>query len=547
MKQSGSSSDAAVQQDADGDVFAQEDATAPVSCNPPCPSQTPVCDPTLMTCKVCTSAAGCASPTPVCDMSAKGGLGQCISCLVGADCKNAGTACDLASRSCRNAQACDLCANDNDCGAALSCYEMQGRRMCAHDGTSCQSGNYCCTLQLLGNGFSSTSCNPNFSCSRPPGNAVGSAGAVDAGRLASDGATKLPMCVPCSFDGECETGLVCGRVSAQDSGGFCVPPTGTTKCCLGGPGIGLCLYAQGSLPIPGDAGASLADAAAGGSHTSVCGAECSCKGMNGTECQGQSCCAAAPVSGCVDCAFPAGTKSTIADFVLDKYEVTVGRFRNFVSAYTGPPLEGAGKHPMIGGSGWQSSWNGSLPADATTLAASLDCSTNFSSWAGNSDQLPMNCVNWYMAFAFCAWDGGRLPTESEWQYATAGGSENRPYPWGTDPVDSNHALYGFCPNGTSCNCCSLADLLSVGSKQAGAGKWGHEDLAGSLHEWTLDWYSPTFPPTSPCNNCANLGSGTDRAFRGGGWFSTPTEITAARRNGYRPEFAAQDYGFRCAR
>ena len=48
---------------------------------------------------------------------------------------------------------------------------------------------------------------------------------------------------------------------------------------------------------------------------------------------------------------------------------------------------------------------------------------------------PRETVNWYEAIAFCAWDGGFLPTETEWHYAASGGSAQRAYPWSSPAGD----------------------------------------------------------------------------------------------------------------
>ena len=238
--------------------------------------------------------------------------------------------------------------------------------------------------------------------------------------------------------------------------------------------------------------------------------------------------------------------ATVSTFRLDKYEVTVGRFRAFVNAGKGtqasPPVSGAGAHAAIAGSGWNTSWNTSLTADKAALIAAVKCGASYQTWTddspGANEARPMNCITWYEAMAFCIWDGGYLPTEVEWNYAATGGSEQRAYPWsspaGSLSIDATRANYS-----------STSGAIPVGAKSAGDGRWGQSDLAGNVWEWTLDWYR-TY--VTSCSDCAQVESGTSRVIRGGSFNSAPANLRAGYRGYDLPPAYRNNYiGVRCAR
>jgi formylglycine-generating enzyme len=91
----------------------------------------------------------------------------------------------------------------------------------------------------------------------------------------------------------------------------------------------------------------------------------------------------------------------------------------------------------------------------------------------------------------------------------------------------------------------LNDILPVGSKPAGAGAYGQLDLAGSMTEWTLDYFASDYP--AACDNCANLVPSSNRVVRGGSWFDVQSLLITTFRNMVEPQYGVADVGFRCAR
>lgn len=252
--------------------------------------------------------------------------------------------------------------------------------------------------------------------------------------------------------------------------------------------------------------------------------------------------------------------ATVSSFRLDKYEVTVSRFRAFVESNQGtqdhPPATGAGTHPHLPGSGWQASWTQFLRSNKAALLAHLNCfAPPFpATWtdlpsSNENENRPINCLNWYDAFAFCAWDGGYLPTEAEWNYAAAGGDEQRAYPWsipaGDTTLDTSYTSYDCMADGTAG--CALTDINAVGTRPKGDGRWTQSDLAGNVMEWALDL---KVPYRNPCTDCAGLGArnGAEQVLRGGNWIDSPPQwFRAGFRLSGPEEEALADRGVRCAR
>jgi formylglycine-generating enzyme required for sulfatase activity len=256
----------------------------------------------------------------------------------------------------------------------------------------------------------------------------------------------------------------------------------------------------------------------------------------------------------------------LSAFNLDKYEVTVGRFRRFVEAWTSGwrPRAGAGKHRHLSSgsglslvsagneTGWQSSWSSQLPSSASSWDQELQCSLTYATWTpvpGSNEKRPINCVDWYAAYAFCIWDGGFLPSDAEWNFAAAGGNKHLYFPWSSTDADTgiipSMASYSTAADGCVGDgdpSCKLTDIREVG--QYPSSTWGHFDLAGNLREWVLDG-NASYPST--CINCTENPSLSSHVVRGGGFMDGPLRLSCAHRVTQSAFEGGFDDGFRCAR
>ncbi len=227
----------------------------------------------------------------------------------------------------------------------------------------------------------------------------------------------------------------------------------------------------------------------------------------------------------------------VSRFTVDRHEVTVSRFR--AASARGVALEAGVTE-------------GPLTSNAVTACP-------YSAGPRDREAYAMACVSFEASRAFCEAEGGRLPTESEWEWmAAAASGTKRLYPTGNDEPSCDDVVFGRIPLGGTPGVCSALSKLPAavfgddgkGLQERDVTSLGIVGLTGGVAEWTSDDYA-TYDTdawfdagrTDPRITVARKSA--PKVVRGASWAAPVLYLKAAVRQSVAPSTSFGGLGIRC--
>ena len=151
----------------------------------------------------------------------------------------------------------------------------------------------------------------------------------------------------------------------------------------------------------------------------------------------------------------------------------------------------------------------------------------------------VNCIDWDMATDFCAWAGGRLATEAEWEFAARSAGQSNVFPWGDLEPSCSLANY------TDHEGCG-EDVEPVCARPDGNTEQGLCDMAGNAFEWVQDWMHDSYDGAPGDGSAWEEDPSIFRVMRGGG-IGSQEDLRTRNRTFHEPDFIYSGMGSRCAR
>lgn len=178
------------------------------------------------------------------------------------------------------------------------------------------------------------------------------------------------------------------------------------------------------------------------------------------------------------------------------------------------------------------------------------CDNLFLDFPGDAEQIPAVCATWQQASDYCAWVGGRLPRETEWEKA-ARGDDGATWAWGAAPPSCGDANFRF----VSWYC--EESVVEVGTYTDSVSPYGLWDTVGNAWEWVDDWYDagvyedmddedPQGPESCRAVVAGEPGACTDKVIRGGAFNTTEDTTRGSARSFADPSVVDVNLAFRCA-